>query len=60
VVLKVVTLALAVFATLGLAAGRNTPFGLATSGSEPASALITGAILLLLAAAARRAPVPKE
>ena len=53
-------LALAIVGTLGLAAGPNTAFGMATTGSEPVSALVTGAVLLLLASAARRAPVRKE
>ena len=57
---KHTSLALAMLGTLGLAAGPNTAFGLGTSGSEPVSALVTGAVLLLLAAAARRAPVRKD
>jgi hypothetical protein len=59
-VVKHTSLALAMLGTLGLAAGPNTAFGLGTTGSEPVSALVTGAVLLLLAAAARRAPVRKD
>ena len=55
-VVRHTSLALAMLGTLGLAAGPNTTFGLATAGSEPISALLTGAVLLLLAAAARRTP----
>ena len=54
------SLALAMLGTLGLAAGPNTAIGMATSGSESVSALLTGAVLLLLAAAARRTPIGKE
>jgi hypothetical protein len=46
-------LALALVATLGLAAGPNSALGMAT-GSEAFSVLVTGGFLLLLAAAARR------
>ena len=52
-------LALALLATLGLAAGPNNALEIASSGSEALSALMTGAFLLLLAAVARRAPVVK-
>ena len=58
--MKHVTLALALLGTLGLTAGPNTAFGISANGSEPVSALITGAVLLLVAAAARRAPARKE
>ena len=55
------SLALALLGTLGLAAGPNTAFGMATGGaSEATSALITGAVLLLLATAARRAPAVRK
>lgn len=54
------SLVLAIVGTLGLAAGPNTAFGFASVGSEPVSALVTGAVLLLLASAARRAPIRKE
>jgi hypothetical protein len=47
-------------ATLGLAAGPRTALGVATSGSEAVSALVTGAILLLLATAARRTPSARK
>jgi len=59
-VVKHLSLLLAIVGTLGLAAGPNAAFGLGTAGSEPVLALVTGAILLLLASAARRAPVRKE
>jgi hypothetical protein len=59
-VVRHTSLALAVLGTLGLAAGPNTAFGLGTVGSEPVSALVTGAVLLLLATAARRTPARKE
>jgi hypothetical protein len=59
-VVKQISLALAVVGTLGLAAGPNTAFGMAAAGSEAVSALVTGAILLLLAAAARRAPATRK
>jgi len=45
---------------LGLAAGPSTAIGMATGGSEAMSALVTGAVLLLLASAVRHAPVRKE
>jgi hypothetical protein len=53
-------LALALLGALGLTAGPRTVFGLETVRSEPVSALVTGAVLLLLAAAARRTPASKE
>ena len=53
-------LALAIASTLGLAAAPSTAIAMATSGSEPLSALITGAVLLLLAAAAKRVPARKQ
>jgi hypothetical protein len=49
-------LALAIASTLGLAAAPTRAIEIATSGSEALSALITGTVLLLLAAAARRVP----
>ena len=53
-------LALAIASTLGLAAAPSTAMEIAASGSEAFSALITGAVLLLLAAAAKRVPVRKQ
>jgi hypothetical protein len=54
------TLVVAILATLGLAATPSNALGIPTSGSEAVSALMTGAVLMLLAAVARRAPVRKE
>lgn len=59
-VAKHTTLALALLGTLGFAAGPSSAFGSGAGGSEPVSALITGAVLLLLSAAARRAPLGKN
>ena len=59
-VLKQASLGLAIVGTLGLATGPNSALTWATSGSEAVSALVTGAVLLLLAAAARRSPARKD
>lgn len=53
-------LAVAIVGALGLAASPSSPFSMQSGGSEAVSALSTGAVLLLLAAAARRVPVRKE
>jgi len=53
-------LALAIASTLGLAAAPSQAIDLATSGSEALSALITGTVLLLLGAAAKRVPARKQ
>lgn len=45
---------------LGMAAAPQTALRVATEGSEALSALLTGAFLLLLASAARRAPADKD
>ena len=58
---KQLSLVLATLATLGFAAAEpSTALRMATSGSESVSALLTGAVLLLVASAARRAPARKE
>ena len=57
---KFMSLALAVFATLGLAAGPNTGLWLSSSQFETVSTLTTGAVLLVLASAARRQAVRKN
>jgi hypothetical protein len=54
------SLALAVFATLGLAAGPQTGLWLSSSQFETVSTLTTGAVLLVLASAARRQAVRKN
>jgi hypothetical protein len=59
-VVKETTLALAVIATLGLTAGPNTGLAISSAGFETLSTLMTGAVLLLLATVARRAPARKE
>jgi hypothetical protein len=53
-------LALAIASTLGLAAAPSAAIQIATSGSEALSALLTGTVLLLLAAAAKRVPARKQ
>ena len=57
---KFMSLALAVAATLGLAAGPRTGLGLSSAQFETLSTLTTGAVLLVLATAARRQPVRKD
>ena len=54
------SLALAVIGALGLAAAPNNALGMAILGSEPVSALVTGAVFMLVAAAVKRAPQPKR
>ena len=54
------TLVLALAGTLGLAAGPSTGLGFVAGWSEAASTFVTGAVLLLLAAAARRVPARKQ
>ena len=55
---KSTTFALATIAALGLAARPPAAFQLAAAPSEAVSALITGAVLLLLAGAVKRKPSP--
>jgi hypothetical protein len=59
-VVKFMSLALAVLATLGLAAGPGTGLRLSSAQFETLSTLTTGAMLLVLATAVRRQPVRKE
>ena len=54
------SLALAVAATLGLAAGPRSALGLSSAQFETVSTLTTGAVLLMLAAAVRRPSVRKD
>ena len=56
---KFMSLALAVFATLWLAAGPKTVLWLSSAQFETISTLTTGAVLLVLASAARRQAVRK-
>lgn len=51
---------LALTAALGVAAGPTTALRITTVGSEALSVLITGALFLLLAAAAKRIPVARN
>jgi hypothetical protein len=55
-VVKLTFLAVSVAATLGIAAVPPQAVTFATTGSEAFSAFATGAVLLLLAAAAKRVP----
>lgn len=54
--LKRTSFALATIAALGLAARPAAAFQMATAPSEAVSALITGAVLLLLAGVVKRRP----
>ncbi len=54
------SLVLAILGTLGLASAPNNAFGIAPPGSEAVSAMMTGAVLLLVAAVARRIPLRKQ
>ena len=57
---KLLSLALGVAATLGLAAGPKTDRWLSSAQFETVSTLTTGAVLLVLATAARRQLVRKD
>ena len=57
---KFMSLAFAVVAALGLAAGPKTGHWLSSAQFETVSTLTTGAVLLVLASAARRQPVRKN
>jgi hypothetical protein len=59
-VVKFTSLALAIVATLGLTAGPRTGLWLSSAQFETVSTLTTGALLLVLATAARRQPVRKD
>jgi hypothetical protein len=59
-VVRIMSLALAMLGALGLAAERADALSNVTTGSEAFSALIMGAVLLLLGAAVRRTPITKE
>ena len=59
-VVRNTSLVLALVGALGLAAGPSSTLGKVTTGSEAVSALVMGAVLLLLAAAARRAPMASK
>jgi len=59
-VVKFMSLAFAAAATLGLAAGPRTGHWLSSAQFETVSTLTTGAVLLVLATAARRQTVPKD
>ena len=54
---KRTTLVIATVAALGLAAKPPAAFEMATAGSEPVSALLVGAFMLLVAAVAKRTSV---
>jgi hypothetical protein len=53
-------LTLAILGAMGLAAGPTGALSVVPGGSEAASALFTGALLLMLATVARRIPIRKE
>ena len=54
------SLALAVLAGLGMAAGPSNVLGVAAARSEVFSALATGVVLILLAVGVRRTPARKD
>ena len=51
---RLTSLTLAIIGTMGLAAVPTSAFSIAPAGSEAALALVTGAVLLTFAMAARR------
>ena len=57
---KFMSLAIAVVATLGLAASPRSALGLSSAQFETVSTLMTGAVLLVVASAVRRQTVHKE
>jgi hypothetical protein len=60
IVVKHTFLVLAAIATLGVTASPNTGLAISAAGFETLSTFMTGAVLLLLATAARRTSARKE
>jgi hypothetical protein len=59
-VVKQTSLLLGIVAALGVTASPSSGLSISAAGFETLATLMTGAVLLMLATAARRAPARKE